>query len=140
MVYEDIDDVVEMEKICFTTPWTHDAFENELHENPYATYYVLELDDTIIGYCGLWVVIDEAHITNIAIRPEYRGKNLGDFLFNVVLNEAKDMGAIQLSLEVRVSNIVAQKMYRKYGLIPGGIRKNYYTDDQEDAVVMWVKL
>jgi len=140
MVEDDINTLLDIEEACFATPWTWDSFLYELHENPYATYYVMELDGVIIGYCGLWLVIDEAHITNIAIMPEYRGHKYGDSLFSHVLEKAREAGAIQLSLEVRVSNIVAQKMYRKYGLIPGGIRKRYYTDNQEDALVMWVKL
>lgn len=140
MVEEDIDKLLEIEKLCFATPWTRDSFLHELYENPYAVYYVMELDDKIIGYCGVWLVIDEAHITNIAIVPECRGNKFGNELFSHVLEQAKRSGAIQLSLEVRVSNVVAQKMYRKYGLIPGGIRKRYYTDNQEDALVMWVKL
>ncbi|MCD5325938.1 ribosomal protein S18-alanine N-acetyltransferase [Pontibacillus sp. HN14] len=140
MTEEDIDTVLELEKACFATPWTRDAFEHELQDNPYATYFVLEFDGELVGYCGLWVIIDEAHITNIAILPEYRGKKLGESLFQVVMEKARLVGAMQLSLEVRVSNIVAQRLYRKFGLVPGGIRKNYYTDNQEDAVVMWVKL
>jgi len=140
MVEEDIDTLVMIEEACFATPWTRQSFLHELHENPYANYFIMELDGIVIGYCGLWLVIDEAHITNIAIVPEYRGHKYGDLLFSAVVEKAKEAGAIQLSLEVRVSNVIAQKMYRKYGLIPGGIRKNYYTDNQEDALVMWVKL
>ncbi|GGD22806.1 alanine acetyltransferase [Pontibacillus chungwhensis BH030062] len=140
MTEEDIDRVLQLEEACFATPWTRDAFEHELQDNPYAVYYVLEFEGVLVGYCGLWVIIDEAHITNIAILPEYRGMKLGQALFEVVMEKARLVGAIQLSLEVRVSNIVAQRLYRKYGLVPGGIRKNYYTDNQEDAVVMWVKL
>ena len=139
-VDEDIDRLLEIEEACFETPWTWDSFNHELNENPYAIYYVLELDGVIIGYCGLWLVIDEAHITNIAVLPELRGNKYGELLFSHAIEKAKEAGAIQLSLEVRVSNLVAQKMYRKYGLIPGGIRKNYYTDNLEDALVMWVKL
>ncbi|QHE54178.1 ribosomal protein S18-alanine N-acetyltransferase [Pontibacillus sp. HMF3514] len=140
MVEDDINTLLDIEEACFATPWTWDSFLYELKENPYATYYVMELDGVIIGYCGLWLIIDEAHITNIAIMPDYRGYKYGNFLFSHVLEKAREAGAIQLSLEVRVSNIVAQKMYRKYGLIPGEIRKRYYTDNQEDALVMWVKL
>ncbi|KGP72701.1 ribosomal protein S18-alanine N-acetyltransferase [Pontibacillus yanchengensis] len=140
MVDEDIDSILTIEEQCFATPWTRDAFDHELHDNPYALYYVIEIEGTIIGYCGLWLIIDEAHVTNIAILPSYRGKRLGNALFNAVLTHARQLGAIQLSLEVRVSNVVAQKMYRRFGLIPGGIRKNYYTDNHEDALVMWVKL
>lgn len=140
MIAQDIDQVLLIEESSFATPWSRDAFKSELNENPYATYFVIEIEEGVVGYCGLWMVIDEAHITNIAILPEYRGNGLGELLFNYVLNRAKQRRVVSLSLEVRVSNIIAQKMYRKYGLVPGGIRKNYYTDNQEDALVMWVKL
>ncbi len=140
MTDEDLEDVLEIEHASFATPWSRDSFNHELHDNPYAAYYVIVLDDQIVGYCGLWVIIDEAHITNIAILPEFRGYRLGKTLFQYVLQEAKRIGSVQLSLEVRVSNVTAQKMYRQFGLVPGGIRKNYYTDNQEDALVMWVKL
>ncbi|MEQ6378709.1 ribosomal protein S18-alanine N-acetyltransferase [Bacillaceae bacterium S4-13-56] len=140
MELEDVDQVHNIEELSFATPWSKEAFINEIEQNKFATYIVLELEGVIVGYCGVWLVIDEAHITNIAILPEFRGKKLGEFLFKHVIDFAKKKGATLLSLEVRVSNIVAQKLYRKFGLIPGGIRKNYYVDNQEDAVVMWVNL
>ncbi|WP_053217397.1 ribosomal protein S18-alanine N-acetyltransferase [Virgibacillus senegalensis] len=140
MRIEDINQVMQVEAASFGTPWTQDIFVNELIENPYAVYFVIEKAGTVIGYCGLWVIIDEAQITNIAILPQYRGKKYGQALFHYVINQAIALGAKQLSLEVRVSNIPAQNMYKKFGLVPGGIRKNYYTDNFEDALVMWVKL
>ncbi|KGX85074.1 ribosomal protein S18-alanine N-acetyltransferase [Pontibacillus litoralis] len=136
----DVEAILEIEQRCFPTPWKREAFEHELHDNPYAYYTILEVAGQVVGYCGLWVIIDEAHITNIAIVPDFRGKKLGKLLFEAVLLRARERGALQLSLEVRVSNIIAQKLYRSFGLIPGGIRKRYYTDNQEDALVMWVKL
>ena len=138
MEVHDVPQVLEVERASFTTPWTTDIFYHELTDNMHAQYYVVVLDDRIVGYAGMWVVIDEAQITNIAILPDFRGHKLGEKLFQHVLLTAVKLGAIRLSLEVRKSNIVAQKMYRKFGLVPGGIRKNYYTDNQEDAIVMWV--
>ena len=85
-------------------------------------------------------MIDEAHVTNIAILPEYRGKKLGEALMRKCFEVAKDMGAKSMTLEVRVTNYIAQSLYRKFGFQNGGIRKNYYTDNHEDALVMWVKL
>lgn len=140
MSTEDIDQVMEIEYASFGVPWTPDIFEKELTENPYAAYFVIEKNGTIFGYCGLWLVIDEASITNIALLPSYRGHNYGTALFQYVINQAKALGACRLSLEVRETNYVAQKMYSKFGLEPGGIRKSYYTDNNEDAIVMWVKL
>ncbi|WP_186578525.1 ribosomal protein S18-alanine N-acetyltransferase [Aquibacillus kalidii] len=140
MTREDINQVAVIEESSFAVPWTKDIYEKELTENPYANYFVIEMMEQIVGFCGLWVVIDEAQITNIAISPQYRGYKLGAALFQYVINQAVTLGAIRLSLEVRKSNIVAQGLYRKFGLVPGGVRKNYYTDNNEDAIVMWVNL
>ncbi|MDR4945016.1 ribosomal protein S18-alanine N-acetyltransferase [Neobacillus cucumis] len=137
---EDIDQVLEVEHASFTTPWSREAFYNEIHNNKFAVYIVLEEDNKIIGYCGTWIVIDEAHVTNIAILPEYRGKKLGDALLNKLISVAREMGARSMTLEVRVTNHVAQSLYRKFGFQNGGIRKNYYSDNQEDALIMWVNL
>jgi ribosomal-protein-alanine N-acetyltransferase len=136
----DLDDVTKLEKLSFKTPWSREAFFNEMTKNQFAYYLVVELNKEIIGYCGLWVIIDESHITNIAIHPSYRRKGIGDYLFRGVMAMAKTLGARKMSLEVRVSNTTAQALYRKYGFQEGGIRKNYYTDNQEDALVMWVEL
>ncbi|MCP8617823.1 ribosomal protein S18-alanine N-acetyltransferase [Salirhabdus salicampi] len=140
MRWEDIAEVIEIERLSFSSPWTKQAFEKEIANNMYASYYVMEFRGKIVGYCGLWIVIDNAQITNIAILPNYRGKGLGEKLFQYVLVQARNQGVELLSLEVRVSNVRAQKMYRKFGLQPAGIRKNYYQDNNEDALVMWVKL
>ncbi|WP_088014996.1 ribosomal protein S18-alanine N-acetyltransferase [Gottfriedia acidiceleris] len=140
MKEEDLDQIVEIEKKSFPTPWTYEAFYNELYSNQFANYVVAEVDEKIIGYCGLWVVIDEGHITNIAILPDYRGVGLGEKLLRAVMETAKNLGADTLTLEVRVSNHVAKGLYRKLGFQDGGIRKSYYTDNFEDALVMWVNL
>ncbi|MEO2077139.1 MAG: ribosomal protein S18-alanine N-acetyltransferase [Bacillus sp. (in: firmicutes)] len=137
---EDIDQVLEVEHASFTTPWSREAFYNELHNNKFAVYIVLEDDNRIIGYCGTWVVIDEAHVTNVAIMPGYRGKKLGEALMTKLMSVAREMGARSMTLEVRVTNHIAQSLYRKLGFQNGGIRKNYYSDNQEDALVMWVNL
>jgi [ribosomal protein S18]-alanine N-acetyltransferase len=137
---EDIDQVLEVEHASFTTPWSREAFYNEIHNNKFAVYIVLEEEDQIIGYCGTWVVIDEAHVTNVAIMPGYRGKKLGEALMTKLMSVARELGARSMTLEVRVTNHVAQSLYRKLGFQNGGIRKNYYSDNQEDALVMWVNL
>lgn len=140
MKEEDIDQVLEIEHASFTTPWSREAFHNELTINKFAIYIVLEADEKVVGYCGVWIVVDEAHVTNIAILPEYRGKRLGEALMQQLFEVAKTMGARSMTLEVRVTNYVAQSLYQKFGFQKGGLRKNYYTDNQEDAIVMWVKL
>ncbi|WML58057.1 ribosomal protein S18-alanine N-acetyltransferase [Neobacillus sp. PS2-9] len=137
---EDIEQVLEVEHASFTTPWSREAFYNEIHNNKFAVYIVLEEENQIIGYCGTWVVIDEAHVTNVAIMPGYRGKKLGEALMTKLMSVARELGARSMTLEVRVTNHVAQSLYRKLGFQNGGIRKNYYSDNQEDALVMWVNL
>lgn len=137
---EDIDQVLVVEQASFTVPWSREAFYNELHNNKFAVYIVLEEDNKIIGYCGTWIVIDEAHVTNVAILPEFRGRNLGETMLRKLMSVSREMGAKSMTLEVRVTNHVAQSLYRKLGFQNGGIRKNYYSDNQEDALVMWVNL
>ena len=140
MVKEDIEAVLVVEQNSFATPWSRIAFVNELVHNKFAHYLVIEHEKQIIGYCGLWIIVDEAHITNIAILPQHRGLKLGEQLLNHAVELSKTLSATKITLEVRVSNVVAQKLYSKFGFKPGGIRKNYYTDNQEDALVMWVEL
>nr|WP_043934766.1 ribosomal protein S18-alanine N-acetyltransferase [Bacillus sp. EB01] len=140
MKEEDLDRIMIIEKESFTLPWSREAFYNELHHNQYAVYIILEEKGEPIGYCGVWIVVDEAHITNIAILPQYRGRRLGEALLRKVMETSKQMGATSMTLEVRVSNLPARNLYRKLGFQDGGIRKNYYTDNGEDGIVMWVKL
>lgn len=140
MKIEDINQIMVVEHESFTVPWSKEAFYNELTKNEFALYTVLEVDDKLVGYCGVWIVIDEAHITNIAILPGLRGKRLGEALMRKVIEIVKERGARTMTLEVRVSNIVAQSLYRKFGFQAGGIRKGYYSDNYEDALVMWVNL
>lgn len=140
MVVEDIAAVLEVELASFTIPWPKEAFEREITMNEYAHYYTAEQNRQIVGYCGMWVVYDQVQITNIAILPEFRGKGCGSKLLSFVIEKAREYGGSILSLEVRVSNMAAMTLYKKFGLQPGGIRKQYYTDNQEDALVMWVNL
>ena len=92
---------------------------------------------TLAGYAGLWLMVDEAHITTIAVRSEFRGRGLGELLLVSLAEIALDINARWLTLEVRVSNSVAQSLYRKYGFKPSGVRHRYYSDNQEDALIMW---
>ncbi|TKD66310.1 ribosomal protein S18-alanine N-acetyltransferase [Pseudalkalibacillus hwajinpoensis] len=138
MTVEDIEAVMHIEQATFPTPWSRTAFYNEVVINHFATYLLLEVGEEIAGYCGVWVIIDEAHITNIALHPDFRGMKLGEALLNRAIDFAKSRGALKMTLEVRVSNKIAQNLYRKFGFEEGSIRKNYYTDNQEDALVMWV--
>ena len=140
MTYGDIDAVLAVENASFSAPWSREAFENEMTINQFAKYLLLEVDGTVVGYCGLWLVMDEAHITNVAVVPELRGRKLGEKLMVKVMDMLRDEGVKMMTLEVRVSNYIAQSLYEKLGFLKGGIRKNYYSDNGEDALVMWVKL
>lgn len=94
---------------------------------------------SIIGFAGLWLMVDEAHITTIAIHPDYRGRGLGEFELASLIDIAIQIGAKWVTLEVRVSNYVAQNLYRKYGFREAGMRQRYYSDNQEDALIMWTE-
>ncbi|RSL30667.1 ribosomal-protein-alanine N-acetyltransferase [Salibacterium salarium] len=140
MEEKDLDGIMRVEHDAFQMPWTRYAFFNELTNNQFAHYLVAEWGHEIIGYCGVWIVIDEAHITNVAVHSNYRGQRIGKVLLMNALDMAYVYGAKSMSLEVRVSNVAAQSLYKKLGFQAGGIRKNYYTDNREDALVMWVNI
>ncbi|WP_422067267.1 ribosomal protein S18-alanine N-acetyltransferase [Sporolactobacillus shoreae] len=140
MTISDIDNVMIVEHSAFDVPWSKKAFENELVNNHFASYFVAEFGEKIIGYCGVWVIVDEAHITNLAVLSGYRGKKVGETLLRHVMLYAQAKGSRTISLEVRVGNDIAKGLYRKLGFRSGGIRKNYYSNNGEDALVMWVRL
>ncbi|WP_059105408.1 ribosomal protein S18-alanine N-acetyltransferase [Shouchella shacheensis] len=140
MTMDDINAVMDVERDAFTAPWKREAFESELRANKFAHYVVFEWGTRIIGYCGVWKVMDEAQITNIAIHSAYRGQKFGEWMLRYVMELLKGMGTRTLSLEVRASNHVAQALYKKLGFEKGGVRKNYYADNYEDAWVMWVEM
>jgi len=140
MKEEDIPQIVELEKICFTLPWSEQAFRNELTQNHFARYLVLEHGNEIVGYGGMWLIVDEAHVTNVAIHPAYRGRKLGELLMKQLMELAKAFKAKSMTLEVRASNYVAQSLYRKLGFTAAGVRPGYYSDNHEDALIMWVDL
>ncbi|MOA25396.1 ribosomal-protein-alanine N-acetyltransferase [compost metagenome] len=106
----------------------------------FARYMVMEYEGQIIGYGGMWIIMDEAHVTNIAVRSDYRGQGLGNRLLLELQRTAVFFGAAKMTLEVRVSNDIAQNLYRKYGFTASGIRPRYYSDNNEDALIMWAEL
>lgn len=178
MRMEDIPEVVEIERVCFSTPWPASAYKREL-KNPNSTRYLVarhyltdppaedpnppkkpgllsrmlpflkngdELSDAlnatknpnpVVGYGGLWLMMDEAHITTLGVDPAYRGKGIGEFLLVGLIDIALALGASWLTLEVRVSNVTAQNLYKKYTFKEAGVRRKYYTDNNEDAYIMW---
>lgn len=136
MLPEDIDGVAQVEQQSFLTPWSRQTFAEEM-KNMLAQYLVVETDGVIAGYAGMWVIIDEAHVTNIAILPQYRCRGLGEKLLQSLIKLAVRYGAQSMTLEVRVSNTAAQHLYYKKGFTVEGVRPNYYTDTHEDALIMW---
>jgi len=137
MTLQDIPRVLEIERASFPTPWPTDAYIHELTENRLATYIVARAGDRVVGYAGMWVILDEAHITTIAVEPAFRGQHIGERLLVGLIDAALERGARWMTLEVRKSNLTAQALYRKYGFREIGTRKAYYSDNREDAIVMW---
>ncbi len=140
MTANDVEAVYAIELATFPTPWTLDSFHYEMRENQYAHYIVAENEAGIIGFCGMWLVIDAAQITNVAVVESARGQGIGEALMKEAIRVAQEAKMEVMSLEVRVTNNVAQNLYRKLGFQDGGIRKGYYTDNGEDALVMWVNI
>ncbi len=137
MLPEDIERVLEIENASFPTPWPRDAYSHELRENRLACYLVARVMHQIVGYAGMWVILDEAHVTTIAVAPSVRRRHIGERLLAGLLEEGMKRGARWMTLEVRKSNTGAQALYRKYGFKDIGVRKGYYSDNREDAIVMW---
>lgn len=137
MTLDDLDSVLEIENSTFTTPWTRESFEKEIRNNQLAKYLVIENDEQIVGYGGMWFIVDEAHITNIAIDKSFRKRRLGSFLVKSMIEYAQHLGIHRMTLEVRESNIAAQRLYMKFGFKPYGKRPKYYQDNNEDAIIMW---
>ena len=135
MTMADVDGVAAVEAATFPTPWSRDAFASEM-KNVAARYLVAEKDGKIIGYAGAWIIIDESHITNIAVLSEYRGQGIGRRLTEGLMQYLSNLGAAYATLEVRKSNEVAQNLYVSLGFIKLGVRKRYYEDNGEDALLM----
>ena len=137
MEVKDLDQIMVIELESFTTPWTKESFRVEIQENGLAQYFIAEIDGKVVGYGGIWLILDEGHITNVAVGKEYRGLGVGNKLVEALILYCKEKNITNMTLEVRESNLVAQNLYKKYGFLEYGIRPNYYADDHEDAVIMW---
>ncbi len=132
--------VLDIERRSFHTPWSERAFVSELTQNAYAHYIVALRGARVVGYGGMWLVLDEAHVTNIAVHPDERGHGLGERLLSTLEARAAAHGCRRMTLEVRPSNTVAQNLYRKHAFVTRGRRPGYYTDTHEDALIMWKTL
>jgi ribosomal-protein-alanine N-acetyltransferase len=132
----DLPEVEAIERASFTTPWPPNAYRSELSENRLASYLVARIGDRVVGYAGMWLMVDEAHITTFAVHPSWRRRRIGERLLLAMLDLAATRRAREATLEVRVSNLAARRLYEKYGFRPVGVRPRYYSDDGEDALVM----
>ena len=156
MQVSDLRHVMTIERVAFPSPWPASAYRHELTQNDLSTYLVLRLRDfahdrgvqelrgpwaqrqspPILGYGGFWMMVDESHISTLAVHPDWRGRGLGEMLLVALIESSILRGAGEVTLEVRVSNVVAQNLYRKYGFVQVGRRKGYYHDNHEDALIM----
>jgi ribosomal-protein-alanine N-acetyltransferase len=138
MKMTDLDDVMEIERASFSMPWSRWMFERELGDREHSHFLVARSGAEIVGYIGFWMVLDEAHVVTIAVRSDFRRKGIGSMLLSSALSLAARMGADRATLEVRITNLPAQKLYRKFGFGVAAIRRNFYSDTGEDAYVMWI--
>lgn len=137
MRQSDLDRIMEIENKTFFPPWSREAFLLELTKNLLAKYVVAEVDGDVAGYGGIWLIIDEGHITNIAVDEKYRGIGVGNKILEGIIQLCIDRDIRAITLEVRESNEVAKSLYKKYGFKEYGIRPGYYSDNNEDAIIMW---
>lgn len=133
-----INGVYNLSKECFAIPWTLDSITNELN-NPLAKYIIAEDLETneVIGFVGIWIIAGEGDITNIAVNPNYRKQGVASNLLLNLLDICKSLNCNNITLEVRESNIPAQNLYKKFDFKEEGIRKGYYSDNGENAIIMW---
>jgi [ribosomal protein S18]-alanine N-acetyltransferase len=136
MTLDDLPAVHAIEQASFTVPWPDDAYRSELLTNRLASYVVARAGDAVVGFGGLWVMVDEGHITTFAVDPRWRRRGVGEWILHALLDRAVERHAREATLEVRLSNMPARRLYEKYGFRPVGIRPRYYSDTGEDALIM----
>ena len=136
---EDIDELMEVELCSFPDPWSPELFQQEI-KNRLAHYFIVRKEGRLVAYGGMWLIVDEAHITNIAVHKDDRNQGIGESLLTKMIDYAKIRKMKHMTLEVRVSNQKAQNLYEKYGFNSQGHRPHYYLDNGEDAIIMWKHL
>lgn len=136
MRLEDVSAVHEIERLSFRTPWPAYAFEQELRGNRLARYVVARAGDRVVGFAGIWLMVDDAHVTTFGVHPDWRRQGIGRQLLLNVVELSIAIGARRMTLEVRASNEAAQALYHAFGFETAGRRPHYYTDDGEDALIM----
>jgi len=132
----DLPEVHAIERASFTSPWPPNAYRSELETNRLARYLVVRVEDRVVAYGGMWLMVDEAHITTFAVAPAWRRRRLAERLLAAFVDIALEVGAREMTLEVRLSNLPARRLYEKFGFRPVGLRPRYYSDNHEDALIM----
>jgi [ribosomal protein S18]-alanine N-acetyltransferase len=144
MEERDIEQVVAIDQLSFANPWTAQSYHYELVTHRASHFWVLlapapEAERYVVGYAGFWLIVDEAHIGTLAVHPLWRRRGLGEKLLVTLLRQARELGAVLATLEVRAGNQAAQQLYRRHGFAEVGRRKRYYQDNGEDALLLTVK-
>ncbi|MBQ8563461.1 MAG: ribosomal protein S18-alanine N-acetyltransferase [Firmicutes bacterium] len=134
---KDILQIEELEKICFADPWSYESLEQDILRNKLAFYIVAEVDGEVCGYVGIWNIVDEGHITNVAVSPDFRRMHIASNMLDVLIASCEAAGVERFTLEVRAGNEPAKALYAGKGFREMGIRKGYYQDNGEDAIIMW---
>ena len=135
---EDVPQIHEIETLCFAMPWSEASILHDVKENPVARCLVLEDGSgRVLAYAGMWLVIDEAHVLNVAVHPDVRRRGYGRRIFEALMALAQESGMGMITLEVRRSNLAAQNLYHACGMLDVGYRKRYYEDNREDALIMY---
>ena len=136
MALGDLDAVQRIEALSFSVPWPEQAYRSEIQTNRLASYLVARVEGAIVAYGGIWLMVDEAHVTTVAVDPAWRRQKIGARLMLALLDVAVARGAREATLEVRLSNLAARRMYEAFGFRPVGLRPRYYSDNDEDALIM----
>lgn len=134
---EDLEQVYAIEYNSFSRPWSRESFLNSL-KNPQNLYLVAEAEGIILGYCGVWGIVGEGEITNVAVDKKYRNQGVGERILTELIESGRKMGIDAFTLEVRQSNLSAIHLYHKLGFVDTAVRKNYYEAPVEDALIMWL--
>jgi len=136
MTLDDIEQVIAIDRVSFSLPWPERSFRFELTDNPASRCWVAEVDGKIVGMIVVWLIVDEVHVATIATHPEFRRQGIAKTLLSYALQHMSTEGAQSSFLEVRASNLAAQDLYRKFGFEESGVRRRYYRDNDEDAILM----
>lgn len=135
---KEVGEIFELEQACFTSPWTYNMLYTDICENKITEYVLCLMDGKPVGYGGMWIILDEAHITNVCAHPDFRRRGIASAVLKWLIHMAGQKGADRITLEVRVSNVAAMHLYESFGFHVCGKRNSYYSDNGEDAYILWL--